>query len=60
MSKNTPWGEVEFKKSNKCLVHIMKAKFYVMPAIFKKVSLLNKYFVIWNFPQRTSAANRLF
>jgi hypothetical protein len=59
MSKNTPWGEVEVKESNKYLVDIMKAKFYVKPAVFKNISLLHKYYVIRRFPLRISATKQL-
>jgi hypothetical protein len=59
MSKTTLWGEVEVKKSNMCLVDIMKAKFYVMPEVFKNISLLHKYFVIRSFPLCLSTENRL-
>ena len=59
MSNNTSWGEVEVKINNMVLVDIIKARSYIMPAVFKNISLLHKYFVIRSFPLSISAANRL-
>jgi hypothetical protein len=50
---------MEVKNSDTSLVDIVNCKFYVMPAKFKKISLLHKYFVIRNFPLSISVSNRL-